>query len=156
MSTWCTTTRRPTSPTLAGCATEDVPYTQLAHDLAAGTLPAFSFITPNLLDDMHTGTIAQGDKWLAAHLPAILDSPEYTGGSTVVFITWDEGQERIFTGLKPEIDLGYADYVMTPEVTYTLQVSGGGQIIPDLFTPECEEDDIGRYWGSWRLIFKHP
>jgi hypothetical protein len=77
--------------TLAGCATEDVPYTQLAHDLAAGTLPAFSFITPNLLDDMHTGTIAEGDKWLAAHLPAILDSHEYTGGSTVVFITWDEG-----------------------------------------------------------------
>jgi hypothetical protein len=73
-----------------------------------------------------------------------------------ITITWDEGQEKIFTGLKPEIDLGYADYVMTPEVTYTLQVSGGGQIIPDLFTPECEDDDIGRYWGSWRLIFKHP
>ena len=77
--------------TLAGCGTQDVPYTQLAHDLAAGTLPAFSFITPNLLDDMHTGTIAEGDKWLAVHLPAILGSHEYTSGSTVVFITWDEG-----------------------------------------------------------------
>ncbi len=77
--------------TLAGCATSDVPYTRLAHDLAAGTLPAFSFITPNLLDDMHTGTVAEGDKWLAANLPAILNSHEYTDGSTAVFITWDEG-----------------------------------------------------------------
>ena len=72
-----------------------------------------------------------------------------------ITITWEQGQERIFTGLKPEIDIGYADFVMTPEVNYTLQVSGGGQIIPDLFTPECEEDGQ-RYWGSWRLIFKHP
>lgn len=76
---------------LAGCATSDVPYTELAGDLAAGTLPAFSFITPNLLDDMHTGTIAEGDKWLADNLPKILDSQEYTDGSTAVFITWDEG-----------------------------------------------------------------
>jgi phospholipase C len=76
---------------LAGCGTSDVPYTRLAGDLAAGTLPAFSFITPNLLDDMHTGTIAEGDRWLAAHLPAILDSRAYRDGSTAVFITWDEG-----------------------------------------------------------------
>jgi hypothetical protein len=77
--------------TLAGCAASDVPYSRLARDLAAGRLPAFSFITPNLLDDMHTGTIAEGDKWLAASLPAIFNSPEYLGGTTAVFITWDEG-----------------------------------------------------------------
>ena len=73
-----------------------------------------------------------------------------------ITLTWDDGQESIFTGLKPEIDLGYADFVMTPEIIYTLQVSGGGQIIPDLFAPECEDEGSGRYWGSWRLIFKHP
>ncbi len=73
-----------------------------------------------------------------------------------IIITWEAGQESFFTGLKPEIDLGYADFVMTPEVIYTLQVSGGGQVIPDLFAPECEDDGDQRYWGSWRLIFKHP
>jgi hypothetical protein len=77
---------------LGGCATFDVPYTQLALDLSAGRLPAFSFITPNLINDMHDGTVAQGDKWLAANLPTILNSPEYTSGSTAVFITWDEGE----------------------------------------------------------------
>jgi phosphatidylinositol-3-phosphatase len=76
---------------LAGCSTFDVPYTQLAGDLAANTLPAFSFITPNLIDDMHDGTIADGDAWLASNLPTILNSAEYQSGSTAVFITWGEG-----------------------------------------------------------------
>jgi hypothetical protein len=73
-----------------------------------------------------------------------------------ITVTWDGGQESVFTGLKPDIDIGYADFVMTPEIIYTLQVSGGGQIISDLFAPECEDEGGGRYWGSWRLIFKHP
>jgi phosphatidylinositol-3-phosphatase len=76
---------------LNGCSTFDVPYTQLATDLASNTLPAFSFITPNLISDMHDGTIAQGDSWLANHLPTIFNSPEYRSGSTAVFLTWDEG-----------------------------------------------------------------
>lgn len=77
---------------LPGCTQRDVPYGRLAGDLAAGRLPAFSIITPNLSDDMHDGTVADGDRWLARNLPAILRSREYAGGSTVVFITWDEGE----------------------------------------------------------------
>ncbi|HZP51730.1 alkaline phosphatase family protein [Actinocrinis sp.] len=76
---------------LSGCSTFDVPYTQLASDLSAGTLPAFSFVTPNLIDDMHDGTIAQGDSWLSSNLPTILNSAEYQSGTTAVFLTWDEG-----------------------------------------------------------------
>jgi hypothetical protein len=77
---------------LRGCATFDVPYGQLASDLSGGKLPAFSFVTPNLIDDMHSSSVPVGDKWLAANLPTILRSPEYTSGSTAVFITWDEGE----------------------------------------------------------------
>jgi hypothetical protein len=78
--------------TLTGCSQFDVPYSQLATDLANNNLPAFSFITPNLIDDMHDGTIADGDQWLAANLPTIFNSPEYKDGSTAVFLTWDEGE----------------------------------------------------------------
>jgi phosphatidylinositol-3-phosphatase len=78
--------------TLRGCSTNDVPYTKLATDLAANKLPALSFITPNLIDDMHDGTIQQGDTWLSKNLPVIFNSPEYKSGSTVVFVTWDEGE----------------------------------------------------------------
>jgi phosphatidylinositol-3-phosphatase len=76
---------------LTNCATDDVPLTDLAQALSAGTLPAFTFITPNLNDDMHDGTVAQGDAWLAKQLPKILASPDYTSGTTAIFVTWDEG-----------------------------------------------------------------
>ena len=83
---------------LKGCAKFDVPYTKLASDLAAGKLPAFSFITPNLIDDMHDGTVADGNKWLSANLPKIFSSPEYKNGSTAVFIVWDEGENGSYAG----------------------------------------------------------
>ena len=48
-------------------------------------------ITPNLIDDMHDGTVAEGDSWLARNLPTILNSADYQAGNVAVFITWDEG-----------------------------------------------------------------
>ncbi|HEY2429739.1 MAG TPA: alkaline phosphatase family protein [Acidimicrobiales bacterium] len=77
---------------LSGCATNDVPYPQLATDLANNTLPAFSFVTPNLIDDMHDGTVAQGDTWLSQNLPTIFSSSEYQAGNVAVVVTWDEGE----------------------------------------------------------------
>jgi acid phosphatase len=78
--------------TLSGCATFDVPYSHLATDLASNGMPTFSFITPNLIDDMHDGTVAQGDAWLQANVPAIINSNAYQSGSVVLVITWDEGE----------------------------------------------------------------
>jgi hypothetical protein len=78
--------------TLKGCKTFDVPYSQLASNLSAGKLPAFSFVTPNLIDDMHDGTVQQGDTWLSNNLPVILNSSVYTSDHLVVMITWDEGE----------------------------------------------------------------
>jgi len=79
--------------TLHGCSGDDVPFTSLAGDLKHNRLPAFSFITPNLIDDMHNGTVQDGSTWLSHNLPTILNSAEYKNGSTAVFITWDEGEE---------------------------------------------------------------
>jgi hypothetical protein len=53
----------------ARCAEHVVDYSQLGTDLAAGQVPDYAFITPNLQDDMHDGTVAQGDAWLAAEVP---------------------------------------------------------------------------------------
>ena len=71
-----------------------VPYTQLATDLAsAATTPNFVWITPNMTDDMHDGTIAQGDTWLSTAVPAILSSPAFTTQKSLLFITWDENDD---------------------------------------------------------------
>jgi phosphatidylinositol-3-phosphatase len=79
--------------TLGGCSSNDVSYSQLATALANNQLPAFSFITPNLIDDMHNGTVADGNSWMSKNLPTILNSAEYKNGSTVIFITFDEGSD---------------------------------------------------------------
>ena len=76
--------------------------------------------------------------------------------SVEVQVVWDGGSESFYTGLKPEIDLGYADFTMTPNIVYTLQVEDAGEPIRDLSAPECEGEAGSRYWGSWRLVFNHP
>ena len=68
-----------------------VPYTQLAKDLATvETTPAFGWITPNMINDMHDGTVAQGDNWLSAAVPAILASDAFTTRRSLLLIVWDE------------------------------------------------------------------
>jgi len=59
-------------------------------DPAAG---AYEFIAPNLINDMHNGTIAQGDAFLAAFVPKITGSPAFAAGG-VLFITFDEGSTK--------------------------------------------------------------
>ena len=75
---------------LRSCAANDVSYGQLSRDLNSGSLPAFSFITPNLCDDMHDCPVSSGDRWLSQQLPLLLNSSAYRSGSTAVFIAWDE------------------------------------------------------------------
>jgi phosphatidylinositol-3-phosphatase len=70
------------------CATDDVPLDS-TPDLSA----AFTFVTPNLCNDMHDCTVETGDAWLSTFMEKVLASPEYEAGGTVVFITWDESND---------------------------------------------------------------
>ncbi|MFE4951857.1 alkaline phosphatase family protein [Leifsonia sp. NPDC056665] len=72
------------------CAAHDVPYSRFAGDLASA-LPAFSFISPNLCDDMHDCSVAAGDAWLRANVPPILASPAFTTQRSLLVVTFDEG-----------------------------------------------------------------
>ncbi|HEX5466476.1 MAG TPA: alkaline phosphatase family protein [Candidatus Limnocylindrales bacterium] len=51
---------------------------------------AFALITPNLENDMHDGTVAEGDAFLRAFVPRITGSAAFAGGG-VLLITFDEG-----------------------------------------------------------------
>lgn len=55
-------------------------------------LPAFSFVTPNACDDMHSCPTSTGDAWLKTWVPVIRKSAAYQSGQLIVFITWDEGE----------------------------------------------------------------
>lgn len=69
-----------------------VPFTQLALDIQDNATPNYSYITPNLLDDAHNGSLQQADQWLSQQLPPILALPEFQpAGDGLLFIVWDEG-----------------------------------------------------------------
>jgi hypothetical protein len=71
-------------------------------------------------------------------------------------VNWEGGEDHFFTGLKPELGPGYADFAMTPGVVYALRLTESGQPISDLTPAECETPAGERYWGSWVLLFNRP
>ena len=69
-----------------------VPFTQFAIDLANNALPQYSFVVPNIMDDAHTGSLAQADSWLQANIAPLLASPAFQS-SGLLIITFDEGDQ---------------------------------------------------------------
>jgi phosphatidylinositol-3-phosphatase len=66
------------------CARQNVPLTS-----NPSFAPRYAFVTPNMLHDMHDGTITQGDTWLKTFVPKVINSPGYQAGTTVLLIVWD-------------------------------------------------------------------
>ena len=84
------------------------PVTQLSVDLAAGTVPNFSYIVPDECHDTHgappwcldsgslsslqtSWLIAQGDAYVGQLVNQITSSSTWTKGNTAIVITFDEG-----------------------------------------------------------------
>ena len=49
----------------------------------------FAFVAPNEINNMHDGTTAQGDAFLAAFLPLVTNSPDWA--HTLLIVSFDEG-----------------------------------------------------------------
>jgi hypothetical protein len=73
-----------------------------------------------------------------------------------IAITWDGGKESFFTGLKPELGNGYADYIMTPDVTYTVQLARGSDVALGISAPTCQAPSGENFFGSIKLTFQQP
>jgi len=71
----------------------------------------------------------------------------------LIVIYWEEGEDRFFTGLKPEKGLGYADYSPKQDTKYTLRLGETGQPIKDLIPVECTNTYGEKYWGALSLKF---
>jgi acid phosphatase len=68
------------------------PFSQFASDVAADTLPEFSFIVPDVNDDAHNGTPQQADTWLETNIVTPLSglSAFQAGGDGVLIVDFDE------------------------------------------------------------------
>jgi hypothetical protein len=73
-----------------------------------------------------------------------------------IVVTWDGGGERFFTGFKPEISDGYADFIMTPNIAYSVQLARGSDIVSGLTAPACQASNGESYFGGIKLTFQQP
>jgi len=65
-------------------------------------------------------------------------------------------KDIFYTGLKPELGLGYADFSAEPGLTYQVDILDSGLIISDIEVPTCQNESDESYWGSWEIYITHP
>src|SRR5581483_4553627 len=77
----------PPSSSNSSCQQHIRPYGELSGDLSNDRVHGYNVLIPNLCHDMHSNSCAgssdvvkQGDDWLAANPPTILNSSVYRGG----------------------------------------------------------------------------
>jgi hypothetical protein len=71
-------------------------------------------------------------------------------------ITWENGEEKFFTGLKPDQGNGYADFIMTPDVPYSVQLAAGSDMAAGLVAPACQNPGGENFSGGIKLTFQQP
>jgi hypothetical protein len=79
----------------AGCQRYDVPAGTPANgnlhdDMAAGTLPTFGLLIPDLCTDAHNCSLSTADNWLQGWLRPLLASPDFRSGRLAIVVTFDE------------------------------------------------------------------
>ncbi len=87
---------------------------------------------------------------------SVLDDHRHQMPGAEIDISWAGGEETFFTGLKPEIADGYADYVMQAGVVYSLRVGRSGDLVSDLAAPSCPDSNGQTYLGGLKLVFQQP
>ena len=69
-------------------ATANKTWTAFPSRASYGKLPTVSFVDPDLLDDMHDGSIARGDSWLKNNMSAYVTWA--ASHNSLLIVTWDE------------------------------------------------------------------
>lgn len=69
-------------------------------------------------------------------------------------VQWNEGADRFFTGFQPDKGLGYGDFTMTPDVSYSVFLADGSPTISGLRIEPCSADE-GGLPGGWQLTFQN-
>ena len=71
-----------------------------------------------------------------------------------VLVTWEGGGDRFFPGFQPDQDPGYGDFVMEPDVSYSVTMAEGSPAISGLRVEPCPAAR-GGLPGGWRLTFQN-
>jgi phospholipase C len=134
------------------CIDHVVDYSEIDRDLARNTIANYVFITPNLDNDMHDGSISDGDAWLAREIPKIMSSNAYKNGGAI-FLMWDEGggypvaddppfiviSPNAKSGMRSQLEYDTSSYLKTVQAILGLSplpcgADMGASTMDDLFT----------------------
>ena len=69
-------------------AAASLPFSAFNARTDYASLPTVSFVIPNFANDMHDGTIAEGDTWLASNLGRYANWAQ--ANNSLLIVTWDE------------------------------------------------------------------
>ncbi|HKT32519.1 MAG TPA: alkaline phosphatase family protein [Gammaproteobacteria bacterium] len=83
-------------------ASVNLPFGDFPHNYTK--LPTVAFVVPNMMNDMHDGTIAEGDAWLKRHLSKYAEWAK--SHNSLLIVTWDESDARSVTNQIPLIVVG--------------------------------------------------
>lgn len=84
----------------------------------------------------------------------LLDSRGRQAAGIEIIITWERGEDRFFTGFKPELGNGYADFIMQADTIYNIRIVTGGSFVPNISAPVCIAENGATYAGGLRLTFQ--
>ncbi len=87
---------------------------------------------------------------------SVLDSRHHQMPGVEINISWSGGEESFFTGLKPDIADGYADYIMQADMSYAVRIERSGAPVSGLVAPSCPGTDGQTYLGGLKLVFQQP
>jgi hypothetical protein len=69
-----------------------------------------------------------------------------------LLVRWSGGDDHFYTGLKPEIGPGYADFALAKDQTYQVVVVGAeSQVAQGIVADTCEGKG---YLASWQVVFQ--
>jgi hypothetical protein len=86
----------------------------------------------------------------------VLDSRRRQVPGVELIVTWNGGEDHFFTGFKPELGNGFADFEMEPDLVYAARVGAGGAPVSNLAPPPCSGDGGASFPGSLLLTFAQP
>ena len=120
-------------------AADSVPFSSFPPRSDYASLPTVAFVIPNLDDDMHDGSVAQGDAWLNNHLSAYATWAK--ANNSLLVVTWDEDDNEnnqiptIFYGANVKTGaygepVTHYNVLSTLEQMYGLNTTGNAATVP--------------------------
>jgi hypothetical protein len=163
------------TPTLETPITDEAPF-DAAESTAPASLPTAAFEQTQLAPQLFTPTvrppatpspqpgapftlveqetICNSDLQPGLLQFILIDSRRRQVSGIEIIVTWAEGEDRFFTGFKPELGNGYADFVMQADTIYSVRVAEGGAFVPNISSPICTDPNGASYSGGLLFTFQ--